>query len=302
MSQMHLIMNGWRGYLLHEHKNQMLFEDTGYITRVLGISLPLTEAGFPAPLTEDLKKEILHEQLILESFWADAVQKVKDAAGAVAGKFIDAAEGIKKFGKQGWQIIKQLYRVSTNPDLIPNFTGAIQKLNLNRLWIRGIRPVLEDLVAKLPEWEMPTLAAGAKKVLDTITQIVESVKALSGWKQAIATGGLAIGFTWIWEKVASFVEAYSDWKEKLESNDEGVIEQFKVWLKGALNGNFLNILKTQFTNIIKKLVSVATGVKAWWDTAAAAVGGANLVIKALGGPLSRFARYTGEGPKLNLGE
>ena len=300
MSEMHLIMNGWRGYLLQEHKNQMLFEDTEYITRVLGISLPLTEAGTPAPLTENLKKQILHEQLILESFWEDAVQNVKDAAGAVAGKFIDAAEGIKKFGKQGWHVIKQLYRVSTNPNLIPNFTGAIWKVNLKGRWNKGLRPILEDLVERLPEWGMPTFATAAQKVLGMITKLVDSVKAMSGWKKAIATGGLAIGFTWMWDKVKDFVEAYKVWNKKLQSADESVVEQFKAWLKGALNSNFLNILKSQFTTLITKLISVATGVKAWWDAAASAVGGTQLVINALSAPLSRFARYTGQGKKINF--
>ena len=63
MPEMHLIMDGWRGYLLQEHKNQALLEDTTYITGVLGVALPLTESGAVAPLSEELKKQILHEPL-----------------------------------------------------------------------------------------------------------------------------------------------------------------------------------------------------------------------------------------------
>ena len=301
MSEMHLIMNGWRGYLLQEHKNQTLFEDTAYIAGVLGIVLPLTESGNIAPLSEELKKQILHEQMLFESFWDDAVQTVKDAAGKVAGKFIDAAEGIKKFGKEGWAIVKQLYRVATNPDLIPNFTGAIWKVNLRHKWRTGLKPILEDLIQRLPTWDMPNFASIAQRALDTINKVIESVKSLSGWKKAIATAGLSIGFTWIWEKVKDFIEGYRTWSKKLESDEsEGMAEQFKTWLKAAVNSTFLNVLKTQFVGMVEKLISVSTGVKGWWDAAVSAVGGVQLVIKALGTSLSRFSRYTGGGKKINL--
>jgi|18_taG_2_1085343.scaffolds.fasta_scaffold01509_9 hypothetical protein len=301
MSDMHLIMNGWRGYLLQEQKNQLLFEDCSYITKVLGISLPLTESGDVAPLTEHLKQEILREQMLLESFWDDAVQTVKTAAGAVAGKFIDAAAGIKKFGEEGWAIIKQLYRVATNPELIPNFTGAIWKVNLRHKWRYGLKPILEALIQRLPTWDMPNFASIAQKALDTINKVIESVKSMSGWKKAIATAGLSIGFTWIWDKVKDFVEDYTVLNKKLESDEsEETAEQFKTWLKNAVNNAFLNILRTQFAGMIEKLISVSTGVKGWWDTAVAAVGGVELVISALGTSLSRFARHTGGGKKINF--
>jgi hypothetical protein len=301
MPEMHLIMDGWRGYLLQEHKNQALLEDTTYITGVLGVALPLTESGAVAPLSEELKKQILHEQMLFESFWDDAVQTVKDTAGKLAGKFIDAAAGIKKFGEEGWAIIQQLYRVATNPDLIPNFTGAIWKVSLRHKWRNGLRPILEDLIQRLPAWDMPNFASIAQKALDAINKIIESVSTLSGWKSAIATAGLSIGFTWIWDKVKDFVESYRAWSKKLESDEsEGMAEQFKTWLKAAVNSTFLNILKTQFAGMIEKLISVSTGVKGWWDTAVSAVGGVQLVINALGTSLSRFRRYTGGGKKINF--
>jgi len=301
MSEMYSIMNGWKGFLLQEQTNQLLFEDYSYITKVLGVSLPLTESGDVAPLAEHLKQEILREQMLFESFWDDAVQTVKTTAGAVAGKFIDAAAGIKKFGEDGWAIIKQLYRVATNPELIPNFTGAIWKVNLRHKWRTGLKPILEDLIQRLPTWDMPNFASIAQKALDIINKVIESVKSLSGWKKAIATAGLSIGFTWVWEKVKDFIEGYRTWNKKLESNEsEETAEQFKTWLKAAVNGTFLNILKTQFAGMIEKLISVSTGVKGWWDTAVAAVGGVQLVINALGTSLSRFRRHTGGGKKINF--
>ena len=148
---------------------------------------------------------------------------------------------------------------------------------------------------------MPNFASIAQKALDAINKIIESVSTLSGWKSAIATAGLSIGFTWIWDKVKDFVESYRAWSKKLESDEsEGMAEQFKTWLKAAVNSTFLNILKTQFAGMIEKLISVSTGVKGWWDTAVSAVGGVQLVINALGTSLSRFRRYTGGGKKINF--
>ena len=289
---MHLIMNGWRGYLLQEHKSQTLFEDTAYITSVLGITLPLTETGARAPLSEELKKQILHEQMLFEGFWDDVVQKVKTGAGVLAGKFIDAVEGVKQFGEDGWGIIKQLYRVSTNPDLIGQFVGAIWKISITSI-TKKIQSTLEQLAERLPEWGMPTFAGAATKAAELLRSAVEAVRNLSGWKQAVAAAGLAIAVRWLWNKVKDFVEPYLEWMEKIK--DGASMEGFKNWLQSTIRAKFLDILQSQFQGIVDKLTSVMTGIKPWWDAAVSAVGGAKLVVSALSGAMARFDRYTGGG-------
>lgn len=297
MSEMHLIMNGWRGYLLHEQKSQLLFEDHAYITNVLGISLPLNESGDIAPLSEELKEQILHEQMIFEGFWDDVVQKVKTGAGKLAGKFVDAVDGIKQFGEEGWGIIKQLYRVSTNPDLIGQFVGAIWKLSIRNI-TKQVQSTLEQLAERLPAWGMSTFAAAAAQAAKLFSNAVEAVRSLSGWKQAVASAGLAIALRWLWDKVRDFVEPYAEWMEKIKDGNN--MEAFKNWLQGTIKAKFLDLLQTQFQGIVDKLTSVMTGIKPWWDAAVSAVGGVQLVIDALSGAMARFDRYTGGGGMMDF--
>ena len=288
MSEMKLIMEGWRGYLVEDMVRKPLFEDYEYITGVLGVPLPLDESGAPTPLTEELKQQILEEQMLFEGFWDDAVQKVKQAGADVGARFVDAVEGIKKFGEEGWQIIQQLYRVATNPDLTDKFAGAIWRFQ--QVTIGDLTGALQQLTQRLPEWGMPTFGATSAKALEIFNSVIESIKKLSGWKKAIGYAGLAIGLRWLWNKTEGFIDPYKEWMEKIKDATPEVMEEFKGWLEDNVKEKLLGFIETHFKGIVNKLVSVATGVKAWWDAAVKVIGGAELVIKVLKEPMSRFAK------------
>jgi len=298
VSEMRIIMEGWRGYLTEDVIRKPLFEDYGYISGVLGIRLPLDESGATSPLTEELKQKILEEQMLFEGFWDDAVQTVKTAAGELGGQFVDAVDGIRRFGDAGWLIVQQLYRVATNPKLSGEFIGAAWKIGLNKK-INKIREVLQQLSQSLPEWGMPTFGDMAIKALEIFNNVISSVdKMEKSWKKVIAIAGLLIGVKWLWDKVfESFIEPFGDWMKKIKDeigdSTSAVMENFKTWLQDTVQEKLINFIQSQFSGIVDKLISVAGGIKPWWDAAAAAVGSVDLVIQALSAASHRFQRMTG---------
>jgi hypothetical protein len=288
MSEMKLIMESWRGYLIEDMVRKPLFEDYEYITGVLGVPLPLDESGTPTPLTEELRQQILHEQMLFEGFWDDAVQKVKQAGTAIGARFLDAVEGIKKFGEEGWRIIQQLYRVATNPDLNDKFAGTIWRYTKKK--VSDVKKVLQQLAQKLGEWGMPTFGDMASKALEQFNKIIESLGSLSGWKKAVGYAGFALAFRWLWDKVADFIEPYKEWMEKIQTGGAAVMDEFKSWLQDTVKEKLTSFIETHFKGIVDKLVSVATGIKPWWDAAVKIVGGVGFVIDVLRAPMGRFGR------------
>jgi len=296
MSEMKLIMEGWRGYLEEEMVYPPLFERHAYITGVLGIALPLDESGAPQPLTEALKQQILQEQLLFEGFWDDVVQVAKTKAGEMKATFVDAVDGVRQFGKDGWNIIQQLYRVATNENLISHFLGAIWRKGITPI-MNKIRDVATQLQQLLPQWGMSSLAAIITKGFQILEKLVKSANDMSPpWKQVIAISGLAVAFRWLWGKVKDFVDPYMEQFEKIKDviNDpqSTAVEEFKNWLKDNVQEKLTNYLGSQFPNMVKKLTSVASGVGPWWDAAVKAVGAVQIVIDALSGGTARFKRRT----------
>ena len=295
MSEMKLIMEGWRGYLVEDIVGKPLLEDYEYITGVLGVQLPLNESGDIAPLTEELKQQILQEQMLFEAFWDGAVEKVKTVAGQVAGKFIDAVEGVKQFGKDGWIIIQQLYRVSSDPSLIQPFSETLWTQAISNIKEK-VTSVLQQLIGYFSEWSMPSLSDITTKAVDIISKLFDTLLKLEGWKKAVGYAGMAIGMMWLWDKVKDFVDPYLEWVEKikgaLDDAKTQIVEEFKAWVQDTVKAELIGFIQGQFGSIIDKLISVTSGIKPWWDAAVKAVGTAELVVRALGPSMKQFATVT----------
>ena len=102
MSEMKLIMENWRDF----SDRDKLLENQEYITKVLGIKIPLNESY---PYSSDLTEQILQEQLLLEGFFDDAVTAVKQAAQGLGDKarqaIQDGTAWVKKFGQNVGQLM-----------------------------------------------------------------------------------------------------------------------------------------------------------------------------------------------------
>jgi hypothetical protein len=289
-------MENWRNYLVEDMViRKPLFEDYEYITGVLGVPLPLSESGDVVPLTEELKQQILQEQMLFEAFWDGAVKKVKTVAGQVAGKFIDAVEGVKQFGKDGWLIIQQLYRVSSDPSLIQPFSETLWTQAISNIKEK-VTSVLQQLIGYFSEWSMPSLSDITTKAVDIISKLFDTLLKLEGWKKAVGFAGMAIGMMWLWDKVKDFVDPYLEWVEKikgaLDDAKTQIVEEFKAWVQDTVKAELIGFIQGQFGGIIDKLISVTSGIKPWWDAAVKAVGTAELIVRALGPSMKQFATAT----------
>jgi len=262
-----------------------IFERT-YVTDVLGIKLPLNESY---PYSPAIEKRIIQEQLLLEGFFSDILQKGKD-------KLIDAVEGVKKFGKEAWSVLSAFYAVvKEGGSAIASFTSAIAKRGIDKFF-NPLKEALEWLVSKLPDWDMPTFAKMAQKGLDIINGIQEMLDSADGWKRVAAYASAAIGLQWVWNKVGDWIDEFKemiggDFTAAMglseQEDDDSNVNKIKNWIKETAKEAMSNLVGGQFTDILKKLAS-ATGVTAWWDMAKKAGEGAKLVIDALGGAAARF--------------
>jgi hypothetical protein len=257
-----------------------LFERS-YITGVLGVHIPLNESY---PYSHRLNEEILREQFLFEGFWGELLQKGKD-------KLLDAKEGIKKFGKEAWAILAAFYEViKGGAGDISSFTGSIAKKGINKFF-KKIRETLKWMVAKLPEWDMPTFSDWAQKGLDALDAIQENVNGLDGWKRVIGFAGLAVGLQWLWQKVGGWIEEFKEKVGELDPREkikEEILGPIKEWIKETAMEKLKEVGGDVFKKIMTTLASVTSGVKPWWDAAVKVAGGAKLVIDALGAAASRF--------------
>ena len=118
MSEMKLIMENWRTF----SDRDKLLESHEYITKVLGIAIPLNESY---PFSTNLSEQILQEQLLLEAFFDDAVAKVKQAAQALGDKartaIQDGTAWVKQFGENVGRLMHSLWIIFRNPSMVGEY-------------------------------------------------------------------------------------------------------------------------------------------------------------------------------------
>ena len=255
-----------------------LFERS-YVTGVLGVHVPLNESY---PYSSRLYEEILREQFLFEGFWGELLQKGKD-------KLLDAKEGIKKFGKETWAVLAAFYEVvKGGTSDIASFTKSITRKGINPL-LTKIKDALNWMVAKLPEWDMPTFSDWAQKGLDAVDTLQENVNGLAGWKRVIGFAGFAVGLQWLWDKVGGWID---ELKKKVgdfgQALADDVIGPIKTWIKDTAMEKLKEVGGSAFKKVITMLTSISSGVKPWWDAAVKVAGGAKLVIDALGPAADRY--------------
>ena len=284
------IMENWRSYLVEDIQESPLLENYAHITGVLGIPLPLNESGEPLPLTEELKKEILKEQLLFEGFWDEVVAPI---AGSVKKKIIDTAQGIQKYGK-GWEIIKALFMVSQDSSKIDKFVDALYNKTIKKI-VYKIRSFLVALSAKLAELGLETFGQMASKSMEIFDNLLDSVTNLKGWKLAIGVAGLSIGLIWVWNKIGSFASEVEEKIASLTSVATDVasdaMKSFMQWIETNMKNKFINYLQSEFPQIMAKMAGITTGIGPWWDTVVKIAGGIELVISAIGPAAHAFLRH-----------
>ena len=285
----------------HEIKSYIF--ERSYVTDVLGLDIPLNESY---PYTPSFERRIIQEQLLMEGFFSDILQKGKDM-------LISAKEGIKKFGEEAWSVLQGFY-LAIKEGKAETLFRAIAGDIIKSIYM-PIKKALTFLVEKLPEWNMPTFADWAQKGMDFLKKIKDGMMSAKGWKKVAMASGVAIGLKLLWGKIGDWIDelkamvggdfgdttgldlALSEGEDTSgNSKVQKIIEFLKDSLKGAIKGAFGGEVK----DLIKK-VAMAPSIASWWTAAKAAAGGAALVADAIGGATKKFVDDHEEGQRIKKG-
>ena len=98
------VMEQWREYMTYKE----VFENTDYITKTLGIAVPITEDGSTV-ISEELRDQIIQEHLLFEGFLESMKKWVQAKAGEVPNLF------------------KSIYKIMKDSNLAEDFSEMIMK-------------------------------------------------------------------------------------------------------------------------------------------------------------------------------
>ena len=262
-----------------------------YVTKVLGLKVPLLEGGrWP----REFEKRIIQEQLLMEGFFSDLFEKGKE-------KLMDAAEGVKTFGKEAWHVLKGFYLAVKE--------GKAMSL-ASSLWKKAIKPIFSPLMkafkwmtTKFPDWGLNKLASGAQKGLDLLKKIQDKIKSVKGWKAVTLFSGVAVGLKWLWNEIGDWIEKLKEktgnFADELVSEGETTSQKIAGKVLDAGAEKVIEWIKESAKEMIKKLIGPAlmekitklaaeVTVSGWWKAAKAVGKGAALVIDSIGSAVSRF--------------
>ena len=176
----------------HEIKSYIF--ERSYVTDVLGLDIPLNESY---PYTPSFERRIIQEQLLMEGFFSDILQKGKDM-------LISAKEGIKKFGEEAWSVLQGFY-LAIKEGKAETLFRAIAGDIIKSIYM-PIKKALTFLVEKLPEWNMPSFADWAQKGMDFLKKIKDGMMSAKGWKKVAMASGVAIGLKLLWGKIGDWID------------------------------------------------------------------------------------------------
>tara|TARA_Y100001938_G_scaffold142232_1_gene213142 strand:- start:1695 stop:3998 length:2304 start_codon:yes stop_codon:yes gene_type:complete len=262
-----------------------------YVVNVLCLDVPLNESY---PYSPSLERRIIQEQLMLEGFFSDILQKGKDA-------LMSTVDGVKQFGKEAWSVLKGFY-LAVKEGKTESLFRAIAQDVIKNIYI-PLKKALAYLVEKLPDWKMPTFAKAAQKALDLLKGLKDKMMSAKGWQKIAMASGVAIGLTWLWEKIGDSIEELTGETDGLtlsEAEGDSKIAKIKAIIKDGWPGVFKAITGSNFKKIVEK-VATASSIGPWWEAAKSVGKGAAIVTAAIGGATAKFVDDHEEGERIKKG-
>lgn len=236
-----------------------------HITLILGINLPLNESF--NDLNEDLKINIIYEQLIYENFldtikkyagekWDKITTTIKDwkDAAVVLGKTISNPEILQNFSDNFWKTFKNgdlkkieaLLKKLKLDNFIPQVESLINKITALKGWQKFLAATSIASITNYIVTQLSTLSAdGLKKwitayfsdsALSTITSKLTDFTTYVGWLQPIIKG-TEILYNVLKPTIDKFKFAFnlkpqiSETKMKISQLKQLIKEEIKVALK-----------------------------------------------------------------------
>ena len=181
--------------------SERIFEHA-YITNVLGISVPLQESIRMSP---EFRNHVLQEQMLFEGWF---------------GGFAKLSNDLKNAFLTFRYIIEDPARIK---DFVSEVTEKLgKKVEGIFEWVDG----LENDIERLGESFQKKLEQPIKFVIaikERCSGVVDSIKGMSGWKQAILAISALVGISWVWKQIKKYGTAVAgdigDFVEDFLSDD-----------------------------------------------------------------------------------
>ena len=252
---MKLLMENWRVYM----EESQICENHIYVARVLGISLPVNESG-DTIISEELRRHILEEHMLLENFIKSVAENLKTAAGNMKN------------------LLQAFYNM-----LIDETGDSIDKWNtiIGRLINENTKKLKKALEVAS---SLPKVGAAANKLLQKLKAMLDSFfKSPSSWKKVIPGTSMAVGLIWIQKKIGALIDSLASATNPRDMAKEEVINQVKEFLIGSVTKFFGE-------DFIGNVAHV-TDVKKWLGWIGPLVGGVNFVASELVRPALRVNNW-----------
>ena len=271
------LLNEWREYSEHHE----LFERHDYIEHVLGIKPLLNESG-GLYYSSEIRKLIIEEQLLFEGFW-DSLGNFKDAA---VDKAKEAGKAVKDFGKGVYNIGATLKQIFNDPTKIKGWVGNVYKMSMKAKF-NSVFKVLNIMIDKLPNLNMPTFAQWAQNTKNFIVGIQRKILQSDGWKGALfaTSASLALNFLWneVGEKINDALKALG-----ILASPEGLKDRLEE-VKKLINEKVIIPIKEYMVEKLKSILGevVYSTFAGWMSWATKAFKGVKFVVDTLGTAMSR---------------
>jgi len=269
-------MNNWRGFI---ERNRLL-ENREYVKYVLGIDVPLNES---IPLSPELSRKILQEQLLFEGFFSTVIQKVSQGASALGSMAVTAVDNVKswvkEFGNNVGKLFHSLYVIMKDPSKIKLY---IEILN-EQMKIRKIKTI-KEFTEKATELFQGTpferAATSLKNMTDSAIEKYDEMQ--DSWKKALVGSTMAVFLDYL-------ISKFKDVIEKVR-NASGTISGTVLAALGEMfQGDLLSSFKSSFGDVFSKSAQYMVGIGEWADWIGKIVGGVDYVAKSLFGTTDKFS-------------
>ena len=248
---MKLLMENWRSYM-ESMESHDIFERHEYITGVLGIPLPLNEAG-QVQLSEDLKGQILQEDLIFKKFFNSLIT----TAATRAGKIKD--------------LMLTLARIIKDPSATKSFIDLLGKKVINPIanqFLKAFNKLKEAFVGK------PDLMQFVEKITEMFQALLQKLTGMTeSWKKAMVGSALAVLLKFAYNKVEDLIQDVISGK---------VVDEFMTFLKD-------HFVKYFGQDLLDKVIEKVTDIKSYLGWIGPVVDGVDFVAQTLAPVTARIS-------------
>ena len=269
-------MNNWRGFI----ERKKLLENREYVKYVLGIDVPLNES---IPITPELSRRIIQEQLLFEGFFSTVIQRVSQGASAVRGMAMSAVDNVKswvkEFGRNVGKLLHTLYAILKDPSKIKSYINILDT-QMNKRKYPSIKEFTEKSVEIFQGTPFERVATGLKNMTDSAFEQYNGMD--NSWKKAIVGSTITVFLDYLLSKFKDVVNTVR--------NASGTISRSVLASLGeALQGELLSSFQLSFGSLFSKASAYMSGIGDWIEWLGKIVGGVDYVAKSLFGTTNRFS-------------